>query len=221
MLFRSYLNPYGITPLCAYLLFHTNKKYAVRYTVLGDLEENNVTSTVWERKQRHRIPVFGLYAGRINSVVVELLDENENTVEKTTIDIQTEELPQVLEDVVKVVEHKQPMLYNLTLVSGKSTYYPYAFDSAGEVRYYLKARPKGYGLIPLSGGKYIYVDRKALCPTSQLPHATTIYEMDLLGRFYHTFYVPNGSHHDFCEVGKGGNLLTISNSIEEIGRAHV
>ena len=56
------------------------------------------------------------------------------------------------------------------------------------------------------------MERQTLVPTYMIPHSTHMYEMDYLGRVYRTYYVPNGIHHDVCEMTPGGNLLVVSNS---------
>lgn len=208
------LNPYKKAPLCALVLFHTKEPVCARFIVPGDTEEDTVIGDVTEKKTAHRLPVFGLYPDRKNQVRVQILNEAGDVTEETEVEIQTKKLPKSLLNAVKKVKHEAKSVYNLILVSGKSAPLPFAFDSSGCIRYYLNYRPKGYGLIPLSQGRYIFFERKVLYPTYQLPHATQIYEIDLLGRIYKVFFVPKGCHHDICEMEPGGNLLTITNSIQ-------
>lgn len=39
--------------------------------------------------------------------------------------------------------------------------------------------------------------------------------MDYFGRVYHEYYIPEGLHHDACEMTPGGNLLTASSSMKQ------
>ncbi len=208
------LDPYKKAPLCALALFHTEKPLLAKFVVYGDTEEDTVSGNISEAKTSHRLPIFGLYPNRENTVMIQLYDESGKAVEETKVTIRTGKLPKSLEGAAKVEKHSAKSAYNLILVSGKSAPYPFAFDSSGCIRYYLNYRPKGYGLLPLSNERYIFVERKVLCPTYQLPHSTQIYEIDALGRIYKVFYVPRGCHHDVCEKEPGGNLLAITNSIE-------
>ena len=65
---------------------------------------------------------------------------------------------------------------------------------------------------PVANDRFIVMERQTLLPTQLIPHSTQMYEMDYLGRVYRTYYVPNGIHHDVCEMTPGGNLLVASNS---------
>ncbi len=90
--------------------------------------------------------------------------------------------------------------------------YPAAFDEQGDIRYMMRFRPRGYGFFPVANDRFIVMERQTLLPTQLIPHSTQMYEMDYLGRVYRTYYVPNGIHHDVCEMTPGGNLLVASNS---------
>lgn len=208
------LNPYKKAPLCAVALFVTEKPCKAKFIVPGDFEEDSVAGEVSDCKTRHRLPIFGLYPGKENRVIVQLFTEDDSLMEEKVLTIKTKPLPKRLENAVRVEKHTAKSAYGLIFVSGKSIPFPYAFDSHGVIRYYMSYKPKGYGLIPLSKGRYIFFDRKFLCPTYQLPYSTQVYEMDVLGRVHKVFYMPNGCHHDACEKDSGGNLFMITNSLK-------
>lgn len=206
------LNPYGLTPLCAYILFYTEEEYRVRFSVLGKTPEATITNVISAACKWHRVPVYGLYPDMENTVVLELLDETETVIKKKEVTIKTEPLTSFADDIVRVEKKKVPSSMKLIFVAGKSTSYPIAFDEFGDVRYILGYRPRGYGFFELANGRFIMMERQSLIPTYMIPHSTQMYEIDYLGRVYRTYYVPNGIHHDVCEMTPGGNLLVVSNS---------
>lgn len=206
------LNPYGFTPLSAVALFHTEQKTSVTVTVIGKdgAPDYSYAPKICERY--HQVPIFGLYAGFENKVVLELFDENGKFICSQANNIVTEDLPDEMKDAVRVKRHEQKSAIPFILVAGKSTLYPFAFDETGEIRYLLTYRPRGYGLFPLSNGNFIVIDRSVLIPTYQIPHSTQFYEMDYLGRVHREYHVPKGCHHDVYEMEPDGNLLLVSNS---------
>ncbi len=143
---------------------------------------------------------------------LELINKDDQVVGKNRIHIQTKPLPKSMQDPVQVEKRTETSAMKLIFVAGKSTVYPFAFDEYGDVRYIMTFRPRGYGYFPLANGRFIVMERQALVPTYMIPHSTQMYEMDWLGRVYRTYYVPNGIHHDVCEMTPGGNLLVVSNS---------
>lgn len=207
-----FLNPYGLTPLCAYILFYTEKECSVRFSVEGKTKETCISDHVMGLCKWHRIPVYGLYPEKENTVLLELLDRVGNVLEKKEIHIQTKALPRSMKDAVRVEKKTASSSMKLIFVAGKSTTFPIAFDENGDVRYVLLFRPRGYGFFELANGRFIVMERQTLVPTYMIPHSTQMYEMDYLGRVYRTYYVPNGIHHDVCEMTPGGNLLVASNS---------
>ena len=75
-------NPYGLAPLTALAVFTTKTACAVRSTVKGKLEKDDVTGTIQELTREHRVPILGLYPGEESQVVVELLDAGRNVTDK-------------------------------------------------------------------------------------------------------------------------------------------
>lgn len=207
-----FLNPYGMTPLCAYILFYTEKEYSVRFCVEGKTKETCISDHVKGVCKWHRVPVYGLYPETDNTVFLELIDRDGKVAEKNEIHIQTKQLPVSTKDMVRVEKKTAPTSMKLIFVAGKSTIYPMAFDENGDIRYVMLFRPRGYGFFELANGRFIVMERQTLVPTYMIPHSTQMYEMDYLGRVYRTYYVPNGIHHDVCEMTPGGNLLVVSNS---------
>lgn len=207
------LNPYGNSPLTAYVLFTTKESCAVHVTVKGKTKVTDISGEV-KKEKYHRVPVVGLYAGKKNKVVISCVDDAGKKIRSQTISIQTEALPEKLRDAVKVEKTSGTSAYGLTMISGQTTKYPFAYDVNGEIRWYISMTTGSYGVFPLSNKRLIYQTDEALTPTEEKPHTTQMYEMDYLGRAYQLYYVKNGIHHEVIEKTPGGNLLVLTSSIE-------
>ena len=57
-------NPYKISPLSALIIFQTSDKEEIKVTI------NNEEVTTITSSQNHAIPIYGLYAGKDNKVVL-------------------------------------------------------------------------------------------------------------------------------------------------------
>ena len=207
-------NPFGNSPLTAVILFQTEESYAVRVTVQGDSDETDVSGEI-ASETLHRVPVVGLYPDRENKVTIELLDDKGNSVKQTTVTIKTDPLPSSMDQIVKVEESMKPSAYGLIEVSGFGTPYPFAFDTKGYVRWYLSETYASYGYFPLTNGHFIVMESDIMIQTYEKPHAQELYEMDFLGRVYQIYIMENGAHHEVIEKTPGGNLLVLTNSIDE------
>ena len=205
------LNPYGNSPLTAYLLFETESACKVTMTVEGKTKETDI-SAEFEKTKKHRIPVVGLYPDAKNKVRLSCVDKNGKKKTKT-VTIQTEPLPKEFKDAVKVEKKGETSAYALTILSGQTTKYPFAYDEAGDIRWYITMTTGSYGVFPLADKRLIYQTDEAETPTEEKPHTTSMYEMDYLGRIYRQYYVKNGIHHEVIEKEPGGNLFVLSSSI--------
>lgn len=203
-------DPYRYAPLTAILVFNTEKACAVRVSVQDEFGFTHTGQT----GTRHRIPVFALRAGMENKVLVELLD-GDTVIRSTEITLLTGALPKLLENMVETKIRKKESALRLIFIYGGDTRFPYAFDERGEIRYYLAYPPKAYGLFPMSEGRFLFLVNNISAPAFANPHSVVGYEMDLLGRTYHEYYVEDGIHHDGCEMTPGGNILTVSSSMEK------
>lgn len=206
------LNPYGRTPLCAYVMFWTEEPCAVQFTVKGKTKEADICEKIVTLENWHRVPVYGLYPEMDNEVKLEIIDKSGTVIAEKKLMILTDKLPDSMNDLVQVKKKTEKSAMKLILAVGKSMPYPAAFDEQGDIRYMMRFRPRGYGFFPVANDRFIVMERQTLLPTQLIPHSTQMYEMDYLGRVYRTYYVPNGIHHDVCEMTPGGNLLVASNS---------
>lgn len=207
------VNPFGEAPLTALVLFTTMMDYRVRVTVVGDREDTSFV-TEYPAQKRHRIPILGLYAGRSTDVLIELLDENEEVCDSHRFPLTTEPLPEDLQDIITVKKENMQSAFENILIAGGIDIKPCVFDREGKIRYYLKRKPKGYGIFPLSKGRFLFMERDMSAPSFTNPHSVQMYDMDYLGRVGRTYLVKNGAHHTVEEKTPGGNILTAGNSLE-------
>ncbi len=208
------MNPFSEAPLTALVLFTTLTDYAVRATVKGDTPETDFVFD-YPPEKRHRIPIIGLYPGRSTDVVIELLDENGEVCDSRTFPLTTDPLPDDLQDVISVKKANPDPAFDNILVAGGIDIRPCVFDRAGQIRYYLERKPKGYGIFPLSKGRFLFMEREVSAPSYTNPHSVQMYDMDYLGRVGRTYLVKNGAHHTVEEKTLAGNILTAGNSLEE------
>lgn len=203
-------DPFGEAPLTAMALFTTIMDYRVRVTALGDSEQTNFVFE-YPAEKRHRIPIFGLYAGRNTEVVIELLDENGESCDCRQFSLNTKPLPEELQKVIPMKKGTGSRSFSNTLIAGGGDFWPFVIDREGNVRYYLARKLKGCGIFPLSKGRF-------LCMDDQVPNPVQMYDMDFLGRVGRTYLVKEGVHYAI-EKTQGGNLLLAADDcIMEIDR---
>lgn len=206
------LNPYGNSPLTAYILFQTDKACKIKMTVVGKSESTTISAT-FSKGKNHRIPVVGLYPDKENEIVLSSLDEKGKVMEEKSVKIQTEPLPKQVKGAVRLEKKGETSAYAMTIISGQKTVYPFAYDEAGDIRWYITMTTGSYGIFPLADKRLIFQTDEAETPTEEKPHTTSMYEMDYLGRVYQQYYVKNGIHHEVIEKEPGGNLFVLSSSI--------
>ncbi len=206
-------NPYKLSPLTGLILFETEEPCGVRVTVKGKEGAYDLTGEFQEATM-HRVPVVGLYPSYDNRILLELLDQKGKTIKQQEITMTTSGLPELLNDAVKVEVASGETAYGLTMVYGQKTQYPYAFDGAGEIRWYLEKETGDSGLFALSNQHFVMQDKTGYTPSILKPQATNLLELDYLGRCYTEYYVANGTHHEIIEKEPGGNLLVLSSSLD-------
>ena len=157
------LNPYGISPLTALILFETEKELQVKITILGK-DENSTYTNTFESDTRHYIPVYGLYPNTTNDIIIECGDI------KKELTIETDPLPIEL----LVTESIDNNTNNLTFIT--SNIYPYAIDNNNEIRWYLT---KEYS------SKIEYLSNNHLLLSDDtIEESNSLVEIDLLGKIY-------------------------------------
>ena len=205
-------NPYQISPLTAVVLFNTREECKVRFTVKGKTESANISGEV-DAAFSHRVPVIGLYPAMDNTVVLELLDESGNVTDSQELTITTDGLPEKLENAVEPIKVSGESAFELTMVYGQRTSYPFAYDCMGDIRWYLSGE-RTTEIFMLSNDRIISVDNTTYVPSQDKPQTTNLNEIDYLGRTHTIYYVAGGNHHEVIEKEPGGNLLVLTSSLQ-------
>ena len=164
------VNPYGNSPLTALIMFETEDNVSVKITIEGKDEHTTFTNTFAESKE-HYLPVYGLYAGTTNEVIVEIDDETK------TIEIETEELPDDIAIPESVYADKTELDNELYFFTPSSSGYTCAYDVNGDIRWYFT----NYALWKIDRLKngHLLVSTERLINSPY--YMTGLYEMDLFG----------------------------------------
>lgn len=194
------LNPYGTSPLTALVLFKTEKMEEIKVTIEGK-DENTTFTHSFSKAKEHYLPIYGLYAGTQNKVIIEIGEE------KKELTIKTDKLPDnmVLPESVNAVKDK--LGNELYFYTPSSMGYTCAYDVNGDVRWYLT----NYALWKIDKLKngHLLVSTERLINSPY--YMTGLYEMDLLGKIYYEYSLEGGYHHDYYEM-ENGNLLISSDN---------
>lgn len=206
------LNPYQNSPLTAVAVFSTREESQIQVTVKGKTQENDITDTIDATKQ-HIVPIVGLYAEMENNVILEELDKDGDAVRSTTLKIQTDSLPDVFIDAVKMEKKTTESSVKLMVVTGGANPYIYGFDSSGDIRWaLLYTKGANFGGYPLSNGHFLIESENTLMANAGEPRSTQYHEVDYLGRVYQDYFFTSGAHHEIKEKEPDGNLLVLSDS---------
>lgn len=197
------LNPYGISPLSALIIFETKDLTTPTITVVGKDEKTTIKNT-FSPEKKHYLPVYGLYAGTENKI---LLTANGKT---TTLTIKTDPLPKNFILPQNIEKDEQQLGNELYFFTPSSVGYTAAYDQNGDVRFYLTENFL-WDIKKLKNGHLLLSSNRLINP----PYYTTgLVEMDLLGKIYYEYTLPGGYHHDVYEM-KDGNLLIATDQFED------
>ena len=192
------VNPYEISPLTALVIFETEEEVAPTVTIIGKDEHTTFTHE-FESNTVHYLPIYGLYAGEANEVIIEFGDTKKN------ITIETEALPDDFILPTSVKADKNSLGNELYFFSPSSSGYTSAYDINGDVRWYLTINAL-WEINRLDNG-HLMVSTERLVNSPY--YMTGLYEMDLLGKIYKEISLEGGYHHDYFEM-PNGNLLVAS-----------
>lgn len=194
------LNPYGVSPLTAMILFETEKEEEITIKIEGK-DYNSTYINTFEKETKHYIPIYGLYPNTVNKIYITCGKDTK------TIEIKTNSLP---DDFKIQKEHNTINNTNkLTFISSDN--YPYAIDSNNEVRWYLTKKYFGQ-MNPLSNGHFLigndsfYVNK----------HRTGVLEIDLLGKIYKQYNLQHGYYDSYVETDT--SIFILSNSLIEFDK---
>lgn len=206
-------NPFGESPLVALALFVTRTACRVRVTAKGKTPEMDYVSVLPSAK-KHRVPILGLYPAMENQVLIELLDDDNQTLASHTIPIETKNLPAYMVDCITVKKKPENPAFPFVLINGGVDIHTCAFDREGDIRFLLRRKPRGYGIFPLSKGRFFYMEKDIATPSFSNPQTVQSHDMDYLGRIFKTYHTKDGVHHT-VEEKNDGNILAGSNTMLE------
>lgn len=192
------LNPYGNSPLTALIIFKTNDLTTPTITIKGNKDSDDLIHTFIPSKI-HILPIYGLYENYNNEVIVDVSGN------KKTINIQTEKLP---DDFVKMTNIEKDIKTNdFYFTTSEDKKYTLAYDCNGNVRWYLKGDYK-WEIQRLNNGHLLISDDKLI---NSPYYSKGLMEIDLLGKIYYQYNIPNGYHHSVIELDNGNFLLASNN----------
>ena len=205
------INPFGCSPLSGLFIFNTEKPCKVKYTIKGKRGSDNYTNCDETWTNRHKVPVLGMYDGGITHITFYLIDKNNNEIQETTIRIKLPRTGPVLRNAISIKKYEKtpvPFLMSTGGYSGTN----YAFDSNGNIRWYLTTPVHPYGVHVLSNGHLLVPDKRMRRPNYGNAHSVIAYEMNFLGRIYRNIYHQSGFHHWAVSREDNGNLLIATSS---------
>ncbi len=194
------VNPYLINPLCALILFATDKETEATLTVHGKRNAREDLVHTFPKSTSHAIPVLGLYEDWDNKVTVAL-----STGESKTFSIATGTLPG---DVCRCQNVRTSLDYfgtNFMFLTPAGKNLPTAYDYRGDVRWLLTVNTM-FDIKRLANGN-IMTGSHRFC---RMPYnATGLVELNLLGKIYKEYRMPGNYHHDHFEM-EDGNILALT-----------
>ena len=196
------LNPYGNSPLTALVIFETAKEEKISVVIKGK-DKLSTYSHTFDEGRRHYIPIYGLYADMENEVVLKMNDKEK------VLKIKTDKLPDDFILPTKVTKDEDKLTNDLYFFSPSSKGYMCAYDTNGDVRWYL-SETAIWEINRLKNG-HLLVSTERLVNTPY--YSTGLYEMDMLGNIYTEYSLPGGYHHDYFEMDSG-NILVASNDFD-------
>ena len=196
------LNPYGNSPLSALVIFETKVAEEVKVTIEGKDELSTYTHT-FDKEKVHYLPIYGLYAGVENEVIISAGDKEK------VLKIKTDDLPDDFIVPISVFKDESELTNDLYFFTPSSKGYMCAYDVNGDVRWYLSQRAI-WEVNRLKNG-HLLVSTERL--VNEPYYSTGLYEIDMLGKIYTEYSLPGGYHHDYFEM-ENGNLLVASDDFD-------
>ena len=190
------LDPYGVSPLTAVIVFTTEEPTDVSVRVKGKTPENDIIGLCPEAT-RHLVPVYGLYSGAVTEVELTLGDGRSQM-----FPVQTEAVQASMGEItVEMIAPEKVDGGQITVICALGGLV-YGVDNAGDLRwYYTGGAPMG--VHPLKNGHLMTPTAFTLKSSY---YKSGLQEIDWTGRVYRDYEIPGGQHHDFFEM-ENGNLL--------------
>lgn len=205
------LNPYGVSPLTALLMFETADDTKITLKVCGHKKTEDVVFNENKYSKKHMIPIYGLYAGENNTIEVIAVDKLGGVI-KNEVNIQTEPLYGNMLDINLQIFCNSEFAGNVSKglnfshssIDGRGI--KYAFDCNGNIRWYLADENLPLGT-NYNNGKNIYRSWGAASKYDD----SLITQESYIGRIEKIFFVPGGIHHDVYV--SNDKILVTSNHI--------
>lgn len=186
-------NPYGISPLTALVIFQTSEDEEVTINVNGYTQK-------FEATKSHAIPVYGLIAGKSNTVTI-------STKSKTkTLSI---DMSSVRDDLnLNVLAGQGVNLGNdIYVVTTPGDEGLYGFNTKGELVWRL-TETFGASITVLDNGHLLLSNTEYILSYSRIG----LVEIDFLGKIYNVYDLEGGYHNESI-VLDNGNYLVLSSDI--------
>ncbi len=204
-------DPYQANPLSALILFETNKPAQATVTVIGKDQYSTFSYTYSDFSTHHEVAVLGLYPDKKNQVTLAVTYQDGQRESSQQV-LQTEALPYDFPNLDVQVSKPEKMEPGVNLMTAcLDTNYTYLLDANGDVRGYFTNKNFGHctamrvldnGLLLVTG------DVMKLMPYNMY----TLWEMNLLGKVFVEYDIPNGVHHDIIEL-ENSDFLAASNNV--------
>lgn len=197
------LNPYGISPLTALILFKTSENVEVTIEVVGKDKFSSVTHT-FTTNTEHILPIYGLYADYDNQVILSL-----SNGETHSITITTEPIPVGMGHRAIYINTADDYLGdNLMFLTPSLNSHPVAYDHNGEIRWYL-TQDFNFDIKRAKNGNILYGSPRFVHAPY---HTAGVCEMTIAGKILKEYRIPGGYHHDHFEM-PDGNLLILTQDL--------
>lgn len=185
-------NPYYISPLTALIIFQTDSEETVTIEINGQKQE-------FEKSKKHAIPVYGLVAGKKNSVKISA-DNKSKTLEL--------DMTSVKDDLnLNVTVGNGTKLGNdIYVVTTPGDEGMYGFNTSGELVWRL-TETFGLAITKLNNGHLLLSNTDYILTYSR----TGLVEIDYLGKIYNVYDIQGGYHNDVVVLDNGNYLLGSSN----------
>ena len=192
------VDPYHNSPLTALVIFETEESLSPTVTIEGSDELTTYTHE-FSKTKTHYLPIYGLYPDKENKVIIECGND------KQEITIKTDPLPEDFILPTSVEKEEDKLTNDLYFFTPSSNGYTCAYDTNGDVRWYL-TNTATWEINRLENGHLLVSTERVV---NQPYYLTGLYEMDMLGKIYVEYSLPGGYHHDYFEM-PNGNILVAS-----------
>lgn len=193
------VNPYGIAPLTALVMFKTTEEVEATVTVKGKEEAGNISHT-FAKNTEHQLPVLGLYPNDTNQVVITL-----SNGETHTLEVITDALEGGVKEATYIKTTGEYFEDHLMFITPAGKSLPAAYDYQGKCRWYFNL-PFIFDMKRAQNGNILIGSYRLV---GQPYYTTGVFEVSLIGKAYKEYRLPGAYHHDQFEM-EDGNLLILT-----------